>query len=295
MSGLPQAAVVVGTDGSATGRAAVEWAAAEAAARSCRLSIVHAQSALVRSHQPRATDGLPLHASTEPLLDEAVSHARGVVPDIAVSTRNVVGSAVPALLGQRAELLVLGGRGRQADSRSGGPVCLGVASYAMCPVVVVRLGSPRRSAPTHPSTPRQREAGRVVVGVGGSWLSPAALEFAFRAAAQRGVGLTALVARPPTIVGDVLDEVAPTDASESTSWSRLTTRIARLRATFPTVRATTVCRQGAAADVLIEESDGAALLVVGTRQRRALGRRLFGSVSHSVIDRAGCPVAIIRK
>jgi nucleotide-binding universal stress UspA family protein len=292
--GLPAAGVVVGTDGSASGRAAVEWAAAEAAALSRRLSIVHAQPALVRSHQRRATNGPPLQASIEPLLDEAVSHARAVAADIAVSTRNVVGGAVPALLGQRAELLVLGGRDRRADSRTGGPVCLGVASYSMCPVVVVRLESPAASASPGLRTPRRREAGRVVVGVGGSSRSPAALEFAFRAAAQRGVGLTALVARPPNAFGDVLDEVAPSDGGESTSWSRLMTGIARVQAAFPTVRATTVCRPGTAADVLVEESAGAALLVVGTRDRSLLGRRLFGSVSHLVLDRAGCPVAIVR-
>jgi nucleotide-binding universal stress UspA family protein len=165
----------------------------------------------------------------------------------------------------------------------------------MCPVVVVRLESPNPGAPRSDKMRRRREAGRVVVGVGGSSPSASTLEFGFRAAAQRGVALTALVARPPDVVGDVLDEVAPANSGESMSWPHLITTIARLRLAFPSVSATTVCRPGSAADVLVEESDGAALLVVGQRDRTVFGRRLFGSVTHSVLNRASCPVAIVRR
>lgn len=295
VSGLPSPAVVVGTDGGAAGLAAVEWAAAEAAARSCDLSIVHAQPALVRAHQRRTGDGPPAHTSSDPLLEEAVGRARAIASDTTVHARSVVGAAVPALLGQRADLLVVGNTARRTGSRSGRPVCLGVAAYAMCPVAVVRLKSPESAAAPGIGTRRRREAGRVVVGIGGSSPSVSMLEFGFRAAAQRRVDLTALVARPPDLVDDVLHEVAPAVGVESLSWPRLVTAIARLRLAFPTVSATTVCRHGSAADVLVEESDGAALLVVGQRDRSVLGRRLFGSVTHSVLNRADCPVAIVRR
>jgi nucleotide-binding universal stress UspA family protein len=45
--------------------------------------------------------------------------------------------------------------------------------------------------------------------------------------------------------------------------------------------------------VLVEQSKGARLLVVGTREHVGLGRLLTGSVSHYCLSHAGCPVVAV--
>ena len=45
--------------------------------------------------------------------------------------------------------------------------------------------------------------------------------------------------------------------------------------------------------VLVAESVGAALLVVGTREHAGIGRLLSGSVSHYCLSHAECPVVAV--
>lgn len=48
--------------------------------------------------------------------------------------------------------------------------------------------------------------------------------------------------------------------------------------------------QGHPGQVMVDESNGAAMLVLGTREHRGFGRLVNGSVSHFCISRASCPV-----
>jgi nucleotide-binding universal stress UspA family protein len=51
--------------------------------------------------------------------------------------------------------------------------------------------------------------------------------------------------------------------------------------------------KGDAARVLLDEAEGAALLVVGTRGRREMERLLLGSVSDRCVKQSHCPVTVV--
>jgi nucleotide-binding universal stress UspA family protein len=50
---------------------------------------------------------------------------------------------------------------------------------------------------------------------------------------------------------------------------------------------------GEAGPILVAESVGAALLVVGTKEHVGIGRLIFGSVSHYCLSHAKCPVVAV--
>jgi nucleotide-binding universal stress UspA family protein len=63
---------------------------------------------------------------------------------------------------------------------------------------------------------------------------------------------------------------------------------------FPDVDVRTHVIQGRPADVLVDASESAELVVVGSRGRGGFRGLLLGSVSRGVLHRAHCPVAVIR-
>jgi nucleotide-binding universal stress UspA family protein len=148
-----------------------------------------------------------------------------------------------------------------------GSTAMAVAVHASVPVVVVRPGLP--DAEPGPS------AGRVVVGADGTELSEAAVRFAFAEARDRGCGVTIVHA---------IEHEDERAAAE--------TMLAPLTAGRRDVR--TVVAADLASRVLIDESAGARLVVVGSRGRGGLGGMLLGSVSQAVVHRAHCPVAVVR-
>lgn len=280
------APVVVGVDGSESGRDALDWAVAEAATRLRPLWIVHACPAPVDSGPLGPVPSLVPCTGTSDVLREAARRAQLIAPEVEVTTRLVLGGPVPAILGQRAGLIVLGSRGQRGVRRAlAGSVGVAVSAHAQCPVVVV---PPLHQVASGPSRTQ------VVVGVDGSDLSSPAIGFALHAAAQRGVGLTALHAwtpRPPADIGALSDDWIASQVAERRA---LDSALAQWRLRFPAVdiRPKLVC--GDPAHWLAAESAGAALLVVGSRGRGCMTGVLFGSVSQVVLHAARCPIAVVR-
>jgi nucleotide-binding universal stress UspA family protein len=285
------APVVVGVDGSRCALDAVDWAAAEAATRSLPLLVVHAYP------WPPPTDAFGAaggtgdcghRAAAQLVLDEAVDRARSVAPDGNVSPRLVLGAAARALLAQtqHADLVVLGHRGcGRLRGLLGRSVGVQVVAHARCPVAVVH--------PFHTVAPGH-SAARVVVGVDGSARSTGAVGYAFRAAAQRGIGLTAVHAWNPRGPADLEGAVDDLGMGEETGRRVLDDAVGAWAARFPGVAVEPKLVRGPPAGALILESAGAALTVVGSRGRGGVRGTLLGSVSQMLLRHTHSPVAVLR-
>jgi nucleotide-binding universal stress UspA family protein len=133
--------VVVGIDGSDTGRAALHWAAAEAAARDAELDVVLAWGLPVAMTSP--FDGMPdieqYEAGEKRLLAEAM--ADPALDGVRATGHLVTGGAASALVARAegAGLVVVGSRGRgRLLGALLGSTSRQVVHHAPCPVVVLR-------------------------------------------------------------------------------------------------------------------------------------------------------------
>jgi len=146
---------------------------------------------------------------------------------------------------------------------------------------------------------------RIVVGVDGSECARAALEFALAEAARRdaeldavsvvptlehwpvGFGMAAYSAAMPTleqIISEVQQETRRFVDSVVAEQGEPAAGIGVRVQTLP----------GAAAAVLVDQAQGADLLVVGHRGRGGFASALLGSVSMHCVLHAPCPITIVR-
>lgn len=138
-------AIVVGVDGSARGRAALQWALTEARLRGCDVLAVHAYHAAMASIDvPRGY--VDLREPAVAVLDYAVDKALAEDGhDVPVRRRVVEGDAGVELvrIAEPDDLVVVGTRGHGVVSGALlGSTSQYVACHAKCPVVVVRGGTP---------------------------------------------------------------------------------------------------------------------------------------------------------
>ncbi len=139
----------------------------------------------------------------------------------------------------------------------------------------------------------------VVVGVDHSDGAKAALRFALEEARLRQATLRAVHAWQYAYVGAPGIERALTYGGADAEALRSAAEAA-LDATLQEVGADSGVEierrvvQGAPAAVLVDESRGADLLVVGSRGLGGFAQLLLGSVSHQCAHHAECPVVIVR-
>lgn len=281
--------VVVGVDGSDSALDAVRWAAGEAVRRRAVLRLVNAcdwpRGGLVGD----AGMGPRMHTVLLDAARAAVATAAGVArqaaPTVEIEEQVLIGFPIPALRAEsrRADLVVLGSRG--LGGVSGllvGSVATGLVAHAECPVVVLRAAVP------------DDDRRPVVVGVDGSPLSEAALAFAFDAAAARGVPLVAVHTWWDALVDPTMAPLIDWEAIEADEGEVLAERLAGWTSKYPDVPVERVIRRDRPAHVLAEQSERAQLVVIGCRGRGAVRGLLLGSVTHSLLHRAACPVAVVR-
>jgi nucleotide-binding universal stress UspA family protein len=295
------AAVVVGVDGSEGSRAAVRWSAQEAHRRQLPLRIVAAAGldAVMPAH---ASESFWRHLSSyqeswaNDLANDAADLARqitaSVEPQTAVYLRE---PAVIALQreSESAGLLVVGsqGRGGAIGSRLGS-TAIALTQQASGPVVVVptAFGGQIEAEETEVN---------VVVGVDGSQTSQRAVEFAFAEAAMRNSGVTAVHAwtlpwlrSTLSVRHEVVTVTRP--ALQQEAAAVLSESLAEIRQKHPDVSVIEQVVEARPAEALVDASQNAPLLVVGSRGRGGVTGLLLGSVSHAVLHRAHCPVAVLR-
>jgi nucleotide-binding universal stress UspA family protein len=293
MSGTLSRPVVVGYDGSPASAAALRWAAAYAETEQNGVRLVHALElpsaggAMGFAPVVRVTD---LVDATEELLDTATEEVRADHPGLRIDVEVTIGAAVPVLLDEAhsARLLVVGsgGLGELRDVLLGS-VAAQLTAHASTPVVVVVPAGWTVAAGNS----------RVVVGVDGSQVSAAAVDFAFGYAGATGAAVEAVLAWEGPVStgpGDLVPLVYDAETLQRENEAVLAESLAGQGEKHPDVAVWSHVVRGRPADVLAEAARGAELLVVGSRGRGGFRGLLLGSVSRAVLHRTACPVAVVR-
>lgn len=138
---------------------------------------------------------------------------------------------------------------------------------------------------------------RIVVGVDGSDCSNDAFRWAVSEARLRGASVRAVyVWRMPVFLPSGFAPVALPDraALRAAARRRLDEIVEEVVGDASDVRIEPKAVEGTASQVLVQEAEGADLLVVGSRGHGGFAGLLLGSVSHQCAAHASCPVVIIR-
>lgn len=281
--------ILVGVDGSEHNRSAVAWALREAATRGSEVIAVNAWHLdgmvyYAPGYLPIAADEM-VDESLE-LLQKAISEAPGR-DEVKIEMRVEQGGARAVLArvaGEPAvEMVVVGSRGHGGASSLLGSVSHSLSHHCPKPLVVVPLDRP--DSPTPPTVRR------IVVGVDGSPTADAALRWAAEEASVHGALLEVVTVWPwstvpPDVRGETLDETL-----EAVAEKLLRQSVEKVTPGAGGVNCT--AREGYAPTVLLDMSDSADLLVVGSRGRGRAAEMILGSTSHQCLNRSRVPVVIV--
>ncbi|MFE9173960.1 universal stress protein [Streptomyces kebangsaanensis] len=294
--------ITVGLDGSVESRAAAEWAAREAKLSDLPVRLVHVWQPVPEPMAQAPLLGAETHRHwTERIPRETAAGLRLRHPGVEVSTEQRVGTPSDVLVeaARDAELLVLGSR---ALSGLGGflvgSVGQSVVARTEVPVVLVRAGE--QAADEHvvdpTGVPSAATAFRpVVLGLGTGSPDEPVIAFAFQEAQRRESALYAVQGWSlPAYYAYGLDAgIDTTDALARQQAAELTETLRPWRQKYPDVEVVETSRLGSPANLLIDVSRDASLVVVGRRVRRSRFGAHIGAVTHAVLHHATAPVAVV--
>lgn len=263
--------IVVGYDGSAAARAALDWVANRLTQQNARVELVTVTNTSGRS--------------SEDTLAEAAADLRSRAPGTEVTTRVLDGSMPRALLdaAQGASLLVVGvHQAHPLRTAITGWLPLRIGARSRGPAVIVPEGWVPNEHP-------------VVVGVDDDTSSDAALTYAAAEATASGVPLRMVhgwVMPTPTIEGSIALLASPIEVKEDHR-RILADAAERVAVAYPELGIEEVLVPAAPGDALLERAAQSSLLVLGTHHHGVVSSGLFGSVAQDVLWQSSCPVCVV--
>jgi len=138
---------------------------------------------------------------------------------------------------------------------------------------------------------KNQESPRIVVGVDGSPQSILALGWAQTLAPTLGAAITAVTAWhfESIVVPYAIDDWDPeADAQQTLADAVVEAFGGQMPENF-----TAICQRGQPAQVLLEQSKTARMLIVGSRGHGGFAGMLLGSVSSACAEHASCPVLVV--
>lgn len=286
--------IVVGVDGSPAAAVALRWAAREAVLRDASLMVVHAIAPSIPTREP----GTPVPPGVAQwqknrggrIIDDALRIVHQGGDDErppSVDSELVFSGAVSGLvdLSKEAQLVVVGCGGCGGlRGRPLGSISSALIHHAQCPVALIHESDPLTA---------DRTDAPVLVGVDGSSSSELATAIAFDEASRRKVGLTVLQACSDAKFLRFPDRQWP--AMKAADEDSLAQRLERWRKQFPDVAVQPVVVPDEPARRLLQRSDSAQLVVVGSHGRGGYVGMLVGPVAAAVAQAARIPVIVVRK
>lgn len=277
--------IVVGIDGSAASRAALDWAIQHARTRTdTDLALVHAWFATGTSGMLHIDDLDARRAAGQRILRDAERRARSS-GETAVTVHLEHGAAATAIIdhARDADLIVVGSRSRGAlGGLLLGSVSQAVVTRAAAPVAVInRTGA--------------AEGGPIVVGVDDSTEARAALRWAAEHARRHAAPLKVVHAFQPHHLAGLLGiaKLQPDNAWRTEAARALAELVRAELGQLDGIALETVATQAGPAAGLLGAAAGASLVVLGTRGRGGAASVLLGSVSAEVLKKSRSPVVVI--
>lgn len=278
--------ILVGVDGSIRGEHALAWAAKCADREDASLTLLAIIEPSVERQMGLAEKTMTGAANAALISAEQTVYER--YPHLQIETQVVRGEVVESLIdaAESFDLIVVGSHhGKTIGETIGGAKGLRVSVSTTTPTVVV----PADYDPEY-------EGNGIMVGVGPDEVSVNAIRFGAERAFEfdkplklvSAWGLPAFLSRSSEALGGGLGPVG--DRFQRT----LDEAVAQLKEMYPDMDIKGEAIEGSSPTrVLLEECKDCDLLVLGTHSRNALGRALFGSITHSVLLNLTVPTVIV--